>query len=319
MESTPLFEPRWQSRRVIVTGAGGFIGWHLARRLSTLGAHVSAVGKRPADATDDCEWFDLDLADFDAVERFVLGEQPEFIIHLAARANRANTPEAVHVAYRSVLLPALHVAFAAQSLTHRPRMIFFGSCDEYGDNPSPWNEEQPAKPLTPYALAKAAVTHTLLEMSAHSNLRVTVVRPSVVYGPGQRPTMFIPEAMQALLSGKVFEMTTGEQTRDFVFVDDVIEAVLRIADTSETEGEVINVASGNSLMIRDIATSIARHCNAEHLLRIGVKPLRESEVGSYAVSIDKLKRLLDWTPPTTLEEGLMQTLKFFTNSEERTP
>lgn len=114
-------------------------------------------------------------------------------------------------------------------------------------------------------------------------------------------------------------MTTGEQMRDFVFIDDVVEAVLRIADTRETEGEVINIATGHSSSIRNIAETIARLCNAEHLLRIGAKPYRESEVSSYFVSIDKMKHLLDWTPPTTVEEGLQRTLEFYTHTETAKP
>jgi len=311
MGSTLLSDSIWQSRRVLVTGAGGFIGRHLVQRLDSAGSHVTSVSLHPEKAPIHGEQSALNLSDFTNVEALIQEEQPEFIFHLAATANRGNDREAIRAAHESVVLPALHIAYAAQSLTAPPRMLFFGSCDEYGDSTTPWYEEQRARPITPYALAKATVTQTLLEMCTHRDARITIVRPSVVYGPGQRPTMFIPEAIHALTSGQYFEMSAGEQTRDFVFVSDVVEAVLRLASSSQAEGEIVNIASGTVHTIHDIAATIARLCHAEHLLRVGAKPYRDGEVMSYAVSNTKLQKLLAWAPPTTLEAGLAQTLEWF--------
>lgn len=317
MANAPSSDIYWQSRRVIVTGAGGFIGRHLVRSLMERGAHVSSVDRSSAVMPEGGEHVALDLSESETVDRFIREAQPECIFHLAAQADRASTPDAVQTAYRSVFLPALHVANASRLVARAPRMIFFGSCDEYGDAPVPWTEDLEPRPRTPYAFAKAAVTHMLLSMHTREGARVTVLRPSVVYGPGQRPSMFIPEAFQALSSGRPFEMTAGEQTRDFVYVADVVDTACRIAEAQDSVGAVVNVASGHVTSIRELATIIARQCDAEHLLRIGVKPYRDGEVGSYAVSIDQLRMLLRWSPPTTLTEGLARMRGSLPYEQER--
>lgn len=310
---------RWTERRVLVTGAGGFIGRRMTEKLLALGSVVTALDFAGADFPHGAKVELCDLRREHEVRSVLRNCSPELVIHLAATSDRSVSAEAVYTAYDSVLLPALNVLSACSALDDAPRVILFGSCDEYGRNSSPYSEEMDPCPQTPYAFAKAAVTRIALSAEHLFGNRITVARPSIVYGPGQVPAMFIPQAIATLLSGRPFEMTAGEQTRDFVYLDDMVEAALRLADTEASFGKVVNIASGNSVSIKDLALQLARVCGAEEFLRVGALPYRAGEVYSYAVDAGLLQRMLSWRPETTLEAGLHATIASFRQHHMENP
>ncbi len=304
----------WNGRRVLVTGAGGFIGRRLTRKLAALGADVVAIDIVDGVFDGSVREIRCDLSQKDGIATVLREENPEVIFHLAATSNRGMDTNAVQTAFRSVFLPAHYLLLASGELPHPPRIFAFGSGDEYGDNQTPFTEEQEARPLTPAAFAKAAVTRLCLDDTLR-NPFITVVRPSVVYGPGQLPAMFIPQAITTLLSGRQFDMTPGEQTRDFVYVDDVVEAVLRLADAEASFGQIVNIGAGIPHALKDVARRIAELCGAEQHLRIGALPYRASEVGAYEFSNTKLRSILSWVPDTSLEKGLHETIASFAHHQ----
>jgi len=149
-------------------------------------------------------------------------------------------------------------------------------------------------------------------MMAHTmNLPVTVLRPSVAYGPGQREDMFLPALVCALLRGERFALTAGEQTRDFVFIDDLVEALGMAGLCAVTDGEVINIGGGAAIRISDLVDRVERITNACGLAQLGTLGYRPGEAMQYHLDISKAARLLSWHPHTPLEKGLQQTVDWF--------
>lgn len=205
------------------------------------------------------------------------------------------SPEAVHVGLTSALLDEL-----------RPRLaLLLSSGEVYGAVPVPYREDGPIAPMTPYALAKRRAEEIVLGYAARGH----VVRAGVVYGPGQRGPMFIPSLVEALLRGEPFAMTAGEQTRDFIHVEDLVALLVRVLETNAPP--IVNAGLGREVEVRSVARSVARLIGeltgreVGSCLRLGALPYRDDEPMRYALC-NALALLLGWEPGRDLERGLAE-------------
>lgn len=142
-------------------------------------------------------------------------------------------------------------------------------------------------------------------------LPVTVLRPSVAYGPGQREDMFLPALICALLRGEPFPMTAGEQTRDFIYISDLVEALGLAGLDDATNGEVINIGGGSAIRITDLVDKVELMTQSHGMARRGAVDYRPGEAMRYLLDISKSARLLGWYPSTPLEQGLQQTVDWY--------
>lgn len=295
-----------------MTGAGGFIGRHLVRRLEEAGVSYTGLHHTtPAPAPDPGSGrrVRLDLANAAEVESFVSSEQPEIVFHLAGVTGGERTLEFAERAVRGNFVASHHLLAALGRSAGPHRIVLIGSSEEYGRQDSlPYREDLPARPVSPYSASKAAVTQFALLYHQLFAMPVVVLRPFIVYGPGQQPGMLIPSLMEALVRREPFPMTAGEQTRDFVYVDDVVDAILAASVADGAEGEVFNVCSGEERRIRDLAEEAVRVAGAAgDALGIGALPYRQNEVWRLVGSNEKARRTLGWSPRVRLEEGLRRT------------
>jgi UDP-glucose 4-epimerase len=302
-------------KRVLVTGGSGFIGRHLIRALEREGARVYATCRAPDSVTADspAEWLSLDLAQRASILKTVQASQPDVVFHLAARLGADRSIAFSELALRENVI-GTHLLLAALSeLKTVERVVVLGSGEEYGRNETlPITEEQPLRPVSPYSLSKAASSQLALTYAALYDLPVTVIRPFIVFGPGQSPSMMVPGLIETLTSRGEFAMTKGEQTRDFLYVEDLVDGLLAAASSDGAIGEAFNLCSGQEHSIRHVAEMI-RNLIGEGTILPGALPYRENEVWRLVGSNEKARRLLQWTPRTTLEEGLGKTIEWYRN------
>jgi nucleoside-diphosphate-sugar epimerase len=257
----------------------------------------------------------LDLHDAGGIDHAMQMFAPDCVIHLAGTRNRGGEIGDYHENYQANLLNSLNLLHSCLKLKSLKRFVFIGSCDEYGSCEPPFHEGLREQPNNAYGLSKLATTQLLAAWHHLQDFPVVVLRPSVVYGPGQGSDMFIPSLAMALASGRTFGMTKGEQIRDFIFVEDLVEAIVMAAIASKrVEGKVMNIGSGTPVRIREVALMVADLLgpDAYKLLRIGELPYRPYEVMNYSLLIDRAADVLGWYPMTTLEEGLKRTLAHIT-------
>ena len=114
-----------------------------------------------------------------------------------------------------------------------------------------------------------------------------------------------------MIKGEVFKMTAGEQLRDFLYIDDLIEALILTKDSTNSHGEIINIGLGKSIQLFKLASQIAHYNNKSELLRVGAIPYRDSEIMNYKVNIEKAKLLLNWSPKYTINKGLEETINYY--------
>jgi len=305
-------------KNILITGANGFIGKHLSTTLLNYGANLFLIDQTYSLVGDlKGTQYVFDLKDSIKVVDIFTSLKPDYVIHLAASKNRANDITQFRDTYNTNLSISLNVIEACRALPNFKRLIFLGTCDEYGQSLPPFSEMQRELPVNAYGLSKLAVTKILLAFFFSHRFPSVILRPTVIYGPGQGEEMFLSALIQSLILGNEFSMTFGEQRRDFIYIIDMIDAIIKaIVADDRVNGSVVNVGSGISYQIKEIATLVANQINpgASNLIKLGAVQYRPNEVMDYSVKIARAKELLKWCPRTKIKDGVKETVKHFKKS-----
>lgn len=303
--------------RTLITGGTGFIGSNLTAELHAIDCSPTILTRYRQKITlfdsqkKKSSFVELDITDYAAVKNFILSFRPTLIINLAATLGR---DDASGQTLYKVNYEAVENILEASLEAKVRKIILFGSADEYGYQPTPQSEELPLAPNSPYAILKARMNVTALKMHEERGLPVVILRPFTVYGMEQPKGMFLSDAIGCALQNQKFEMSDGKQKRDYVFISDFVVAILRACSTPSIEGEVFNIGSGHAFSLRVIAEKVWEITGADHsLLKIGARTASVSELHDTCADITKAKRLLDWQPKVSLEEGLKQTINSIKN------
>lgn len=315
MTNGPI-ERSFGARRILVTGGAGFVGAAVTRRLVDAGARVTVLddlftGKADAIPTG-AAFIEGSVTDVDLVNELV-GDH-SLILHLAARNIIASTANPLDD-YATNIGGTLNVLMAARA-SKVDRVVYSSSASVYGNPRSiPINEDDPLWTLSPYAVSKLGGENYCTAFAESYGLRVTTVRYSNVYGPGQRPdnpycgvvSKFLVEAH----AGRPITIHgDGEQTRDYTYIDDAVEATLLAAVHPRAEGEVFNVGTGIETSVNRLAASIGEALEVDvdlrHVDRRDIDNIRRR-----VVNIEKIRRMLRWTPQWTLDRGLVETANWY--------
>jgi UDP-glucose 4-epimerase len=183
-----------------------------------------------------------------------------------------------------------------------------GASEEYGDGLVPFREDQREIPVSPYSASKVAATYFCQMLHKSMGLPIITLRLFLTYGPYQDTNMFIPSLIQHCLERKDFPMTEGDQTREFNYVDDIVEAYLLAATNPNVIGEIINIGNGIEYSIRDVAEKIVNMMGNPIQLLIGALPKRAGETNHFFCNNEKAQKLLGWSPQIGLDEGLERTI-----------
>ncbi len=301
-------------KRVAVTGAGGFIGLHLLRGLHAAGAQIIAilVSGKSARGIEELP-FPVELItvhDVDGLGRVVRQAGADYVVHLSAYISTERSWNTLEATIRWNLLSTISVLMACAETKVR-RVVLMGSTEEYGQNPSPFVTSMAMDPPSPYAASKAAATCYARMFHSSFNLETVVLRPSVVYGPGQSLRMLIPMVMQALAHDQSIDVTEGMQTRDFVYVDDVVDAIVVALAKDEVGADLWNIGSGEVVTVRDCLERIERITGKADLIQYGKRPYKELEIFHYHPEVNEAYDALKWRPTVMLDEGLTRTWESF--------
>lgn len=309
----------WSSKRVAVTGAGGFIGSHLAEGLVRAGAEVTAVVRYNSRADDgNLRYVDstirnaldvrrIDLADLDAARQALKGA--EVIFHLAAFVGIPYSYANPHDAVSNNVLSTLNVLSVARE-SGVERLVQTSTSEVYGsaiDVPIP--ETHPLQPQSPYSASKIATDHIALSYHYTFDLPVVVVRPFNTFGPRQSARAVIPTVIVQALAGTGIKVGTTTTSRDFVFVSDTVKGFMLAGAARAAIGEIINIGTGREMRIddaiRQIAEVVGKDIRVVHEEQ-RIRP-KASEVTRLCADIAKAERLIGFRPEVTFEEGIRRT------------
>lgn len=255
-----------------------------------------------------------DVSDMASCQRVLESIQPHAIFHLAGDSAVRHWDaqfSGVTKSFEHNLLPTLNVVIAAAtaSLPSLQLLVRSGGLEEYGTGPQPYEEHQREQPVSPYSASQVAATHYLQMLSPRLPFRTVTVRPALVYGPAQRRNFLIPDLILSCLEHRDFDLRAGSHSRDLLFVDDLIDAMLRLLEYDVPTGEVVNICTGHEHRMRDVAELIVELTNAPISIRDSAPVATatgslEHLVGSPA----RARQVLNWEPRTALRDGLEKTI-----------
>ena len=302
----------------LVTGGAGFIGSHLAEELLQRGHRVRVAdnlmtGKRTNLASiKAAEFLEGDLADLSFAAQAVAGM--DYVLHQAAIPSVPRSVEDPVTSNRANITATMNTLWAAKDAGVR-RLVYAASSSAYGNTPTlPKREDMPTNPLSPYALQKFVGEQYCRLFTNLYGFETVSIRYFNVFGPRQDPgspySGVISQFATALLAGRQPTIYgDGEQTRDFTYVANVVDGVLRACEAPKANGEVINVATAGRISLNDLV----RVMNG--IIGSSVQPIyrepRAGDVRDSQADISKAKALLGYTPTVSLEEGLKLTLDWF--------
>ena len=304
-----------RNTRVLVTGISGFIGSHLARRLVAEGAEVyglvrnSSNLRRIGDLKNQIDLHCADLTDFELVRKVVQGIKPQKVFHLAAYVNVSRSFEVIDEMVDVNIKGTLNLLKALNE-TGYDCFINTGTCEEYGDNPVPFQEEQIPNPVSPYSASKVATTIFCQMLHKTKGLPIITLRPFLTYGPEQESNMLIPSLIKKALKGEALEITEGEQTREFNYVDDIVDGFIKAAIIPGAIGEIINIGNGLEYKIRGVVELILKLMNSRLKPKVGALAYRPGETWHFYCDNTKAKEILGWKPKVSLEDGLKMTINW---------
>lgn len=319
-----------RNKRILVTGADGFIGSHLVESLIDLGCKVKAfcyynsfnswgwLDTLPKDKIEKIEVFLGDIRDLTSVNS--AAEKIDIIMHLAALISIPYSYQSPESYLETNIKGTLNILQASR--THRTERILITSTSEvYGTAKYiPIDENHPTQGQSPYSATKIGADRITESFFKSFNMPITIVRPFNTYGPRQSARAVIPSIIIQLLSGSDrIKLGSLFPRRDFNYVKDVCNGFIEIAKSEKTAGHEINIASGQDISIRELAEKIIEKINPEAKIIEDMQRIRpeKSEVIRLQGSNKKIKKLTAWTLKYTLEQGLKETISWFKNNLDR--
>jgi NAD dependent epimerase/dehydratase len=317
-----------KGKKILVTGADGFIGSHLTERLVDLGLDVRAfvyynsfnswgwIDSFPKDRKKNLEIFAGDIRDPNGVRTAM--KDVDVVFHLAALI-------AIPFSYHSPdsyvdtnVKGTLNVVQAARDLNTK-RVLVTSTSEVYGTAQYvPIDEKHPRQPQSPYSASKIGADCIAESFYRSFNLPVTIVRPFNTFGPRQSARAVIPTIITQLLSGETkIKLGDTTPTRDLLFVKDTVEGFIAIANSEKLIGDDVNIATQSEITVAALAQGLINQINPEATIITDDNRLRpeKSEVFRLFGSNQKLMSLTDWKPKFTLEKGLEETIAWFRQKE----
>lgn len=317
-------------KRVLITGADGFIGSHLAEELVKQDYQVRAfvlynsfntwgwLETLPNEIMGNVEVFTGDIRDPNGVKEAMKG--CDAVFHLAALIAIPFSYHSPDTYVDTNIKGTLNVLQAARDLGTE-RVLVTSTSEVYGTAQYvPIDEKHPYQGQSPYSATKIGADRLAESFYRSFDLPVSIVRPFNTYGPRQSARAVIPTIITQLLAGKT-EIKLGSlmPTRDFNFVKDTANGFIKIYESDKTIGEEINIATQHEISIGQLAEELIRQINPQATIVCDEERLRpeKSEVNRLLGSNEKILRLTDWKPQYTLEQGLAETIEFFKNNLDK--
>lgn len=293
-------------QKITLTGATGFIGQHLSRRLMSDGYDVSALilpgekSQLPSHVT--C--LPVDITDATGVTDALQAFTPTHIIHLAA-VGVTSPGLSFHESWRVNVQGVINVLEAVQTLPAVERVLLVGSSYEYGARRS----DDEVDPVNAYGASKLAGWAYARAAYNLWHLPVVWVRPFQVYGPGQPVHTLVPAAIHAALAGEDFRMTPGAQQRDFIYINDLIDGLVAVLFQKDLAGRTLDLATGQLTPLIDVVTAIWKLTGAQGRILAGALPYRSGEVPAIPANVHRTRLLTNWEATVSLEQGLRWTIQ----------
>ena len=318
IEPSKLHDP-YYGTRALVLGASGFIGRCVARALCARGAKVSLIVRNKAVAEQTSftygihgDVFELDLQNFKAVRKLLQKVNPSITFNLAGYGmDRSERDDRTAYQINAHLVEVVFETMAEGRDPEWPgqHIVHVGTPLEYGTIGGNLSEDSIPNPTTLYGKSKLAGTQLLVRLCKAHSIKGLTARPFTVYGPGEPRGRLLPSLLETAETQRPLKLTSGEQERDFVYVEDIAEGLLRLGLAPAVPGDIVNLATGRLTSVRTFAETAAQIIGMpQDRLKFGEIPPLAEEMHHSEVTTERLRQLTGWIPSTGIAEGIQKTL-----------
>tara|TARA_B100001029_G_scaffold30307_1_gene22489 strand:+ start:3988 stop:4890 length:903 start_codon:yes stop_codon:yes gene_type:complete len=295
------------NKKILIIGGTGFIGYHLSKKCIQKGWNVTSISTHKPKKIrfiSKVKYVICDITKKKKLEK-KLSKNFNFVVNLGGYVDHSDRKKT----FKSHFLGVKNLAsiFLNKSIQS---FVQIGSGGEYGKSKSPHKEIHKGKPISVYYKAKLLATTHLLKLNKTKKFPVSIIRLYQAYGPRQDFNRFIPIIIQSCLKNKRFPCSEGKQFRDFIFVDDVVDAIIKSLKSSKASGQIFNIGSGKPFKIKDIIKKINKKIKKGYPLYGKIKLRKDEEIKTFP-SIAKAKKLINWRPKVSFQHGLQKTINFY--------
>lgn len=297
---------------ILIAGGSGFIGSHLIEKCKKKKWKIISLSlTKKSKKYKGVKIINLNIKNKDALQKKLIKFKIDYIINLAGHINhyeKKKTYETHYIGCKNL------VDFALKKKIRK--FIQIGSSVEYGFLKSPIIAEDKIsvkKLRSVYGLSKQKSSNYLIKMSDKKNLKYIILRPFLIYGPGQTNNRLIPSTIINCLKNKRFPCSNGHQIRDFLYIDDFVNLIIKCVENEKVFNKVLNAGSGRPIKVKKIINNIQKLINNGTPL-YGKIPLRKDEPLSLYPNLKKTFQTLNWRPKKSLINGLKETIKYYKNS-----
>jgi len=308
-----------KNKKVIVTGGAGFIGSWLTEALVQLGCNVLVVDDLSSgklenlrNVTRNIQIIKADISQQEALEN--INAKVDIIFHLAALACVPESVQNPKRTFESNVIGTFNLLQWMRKLSKEARLIFASSAAVYGEpRYVPIDEEHPLSPTSPYGASKISGEAHCKIFNEVYGVKTSILRLFNTYGPRQ-PRYVVYDFLHKLLinrENKLVVLGNGKQIRDLTFVTDTVEGILSAATSEDAVGEIINIGSGNSITIEDLARKILQMLKLQNLPIEFTHKSWEGDVSRIVADISKAQKLLGFKPKTSIDKGIREEINWF--------
>jgi nucleoside-diphosphate-sugar epimerase len=306
--------------KVLITGASGFVGSNLARRLLREGCEVHILSRplspqwRLKDILPKLNNHTIDLLELQKLKELIRTIKPEIIFHLAALGVFNGISPSEKKLFENNFLGTVNLIRACNEIEYKC-FINTGSSSEYGPKEKPMKETDICEPMNAYGISKLAALLYGSFIAKTENRPIIGLRLFSPFGYFDDIQRLIPSVIISALQNKDILLSNPQGVRDFIFIEDVVEAYLKFINEAEQfKGEIFNLGSGEETSAQNAAETICGLTNTESNLKKGVVSPRPWDTAHWQADISKIKRCLHWKPGHSFEEGLEKTIQWYKNN-----
>ena len=302
--------------KIIVAGGSGFIGANLISELISNNNEVISISKNENNLkrkVKNAKYIFHDLKQPINQNLSKVFADVEYIINCSGyidHSNFSNYGREVFYDHFNSLISLTNLAIDLKVKT----FVQLGSSDEYGNNKSPIKESIRESPISPYALAKLSSTYYLQQCFKQGLLNTVVLRPFLIFGEMQSKNRFLPYLIETCIKDLEFNVTKGFQTRDYLYIKDFNQALIKTLNNEKAYGEIINVASGIPILIKDVVSEVNKIIGKGKPIYGGID-YRDNESMELYADINKAKLLLDWEPKYDFIETIQKVITWYYGNE----
>lgn len=297
------------NKRILITGISGFVGSHLARKLNILGAEVFGISR----SHKGSNIFNGDITDRNFVEKIINKNNITMCFHLAAESLVESGQKDPYATFSTNIMGTLSILELSR-IYNLDRIIIASTSHVYGDNKLPFKEDYFPRPSRPYETSKTCVDLIAQSYADTFGLPVLIPRFTNIYGPADyNYHRLIPKTIKRVLAGESPTMWGGTAIRDFIYIDDAIDAYIKMATVSVTSIEknrIYNFGTGKQYSVRDVIQTIITQ-SGSNVTVTKIADAREDEIKAQYVSTAKAKRILNWKPKVSFDNGIKKTIDWY--------